>query len=120
MRDRNEYMTELDKLGMRMAAKEKLEIQFGLRQLTRWVGAHTTALETLDDLVERDAQRERDGFCRKIKFRRILVGPGRVISVPFVEEEQLSHDAREPKNIAGLGQFLDDDDGNGDITQSPG
>ena len=120
MRDRSEQMTELDKLGMRMAAKEKLEIQFGLRQLTRWVGAHTTALETLDDLVERDAQRERDGFGRKIKFRRILVGPGRVISVPFVEEEQLSHDAREPKNIAGLGQFLDDDDGNGDITQSPG
>lgn len=121
MRKRNECMTELDKLGLRMAAQEKLEIKLGLRQPARWIGRYTAAIESLDDLVKRDEQREKDGFGRKIKFRRVLAGPGKVISVPYVEEEQLSHDAFEPKHIVTLGQFLDgDEEENGDITESPG
>ena len=48
-------------------------------------------VESFDDLLKRDEQREKDGFPKKIKIRRILIGPKKVISVPYVEEEKLIH-----------------------------
>ncbi|MBU1091694.1 MAG: hypothetical protein KJ674_05785 [Nanoarchaeota archaeon] len=53
-------------------------------------------MESFDELLKRDEQREKDGFSKKIKIRRILTGPGKVIAVPFVEEEKLLHGEFEP------------------------
>ncbi len=53
-------------------------------------------IKSLDELLERDRQREQDGFPRKIKVGK-LVKPGRgakgkVVVVPTTEEEKLLHD----------------------------
>ncbi|MBI2064850.1 MAG: DUF444 family protein [Candidatus Yanofskybacteria bacterium] len=66
-------------------------------------------MESFDELLKRDEQREKDGFPRKIKIRRILAGPKKVISVPYVEEEKLIHGDFEPtgehgEDLAGHGK----------------
>lgn len=125
-RDKNKkYITNLDEIGIQIAAREKIEMELGLRSPARRVGGKLLGFESIEDLTRRDEQREKDGFGKKIKFRRILAGPGKVISVPYVEEESLSHGESEPKRIAQFGQdqFLDgenEDEDAGDITQSPG
>ncbi len=53
-------------------------------------------LKSIDDLLERDKQREKDGFPGKIKFGRIF-RPGRggkdkIVVVPTVTEEKFYHD----------------------------
>jgi len=67
-------------------------------------------LGSLDDLIERDARREEDGFPRKIRIGR-LVKPGRggkqkVVVVPTTQEEKLVHDrqfAQEEEGGGGAG-----------------
>ena len=56
-----------------------------------------TMLESFEELLKRDEQREKDGFPKKIKIGRILAGSGKVVAVPFVEEEKLVHGEFEPK-----------------------
>ncbi len=56
-------------------------------------------LASIGDLLERDNQREKDGFPRKIRIGRI-VKPGRglkdkIVIVPTTEEEKFLHDTRE-------------------------
>jgi uncharacterized protein len=57
--------------------------------------------ESFDDLLRRDEQREKDGFEKKIKIRRILAGKGKVIVVPHVVEEKLIHGEFEPNGEHG-------------------
>lgn len=57
-------------------------------------------LGSLDELLERDIQREKDGFPRKIRIGR-LVKPGRggqdkIVVVPTTVEEKFIHDTRPP------------------------
>jgi hypothetical protein len=63
--------------------------------------SYVQKLTTIGDLLERDIQREKDGFPRKIRIGRI-VKPGRggkdkIIVVPSTVEEKLIHDTR-PQN----------------------
>ena len=58
--------------------------------------AYTTSLRSIDELLERDKQREKDGFPRKIRVGR-LVKPGKggkdkVVVVPTTVEEKFIHD----------------------------
>jgi len=67
-----------------------------LQALSLSVPNVTSSVRTLDELLERDQQREQDGFPRKIKVGR-LVKPGRggknkVVVVPTTVEEKLIHD----------------------------
>ncbi len=67
------------------------------------------AAESLEELLKRDEQRIEDGFPRKIKFRKILVGSKQIITVPYVEEEKLIHGNFEPtgeqgESLAGHGE----------------
>ncbi|MHC1743568.1 MAG: DUF444 family protein [Syntrophobacteraceae bacterium] len=62
-------------------------------------GTFIHGLSSLDELLERDRQREKDGFPRKIRIGK-LVKPGRgakdkVILVPTTIEEKLIHDSRD-------------------------
>ena len=84
-------MTELDRMGMRRAAEENVR--------NRMRSGKRMSLEPLNDLLKRDSEREKDGFPKKIKFRRVLAGPNRVVNVPYVEEEKLFHADFEPKHI---------------------
>ena len=74
------------------------------------------SLESFEELLKRDEQREKDGFPKKIKIGKVLAGLGKVIAVPYVKEEKLIHGEFEPKvdeegnvlweeeNIAGHGE----------------
>lgn len=97
MEDKNKYMTESDILGMKLAAKERLKLQ----PSSIWPSpAHSPilSLESFENLLKIDEQREKDGFPKKIKIRKILTSPGKIIVVPYVEEEQLIHGEFEPKS----------------------
>ncbi|HEX9080125.1 MAG TPA: hypothetical protein VF795_11080, partial [Desulfuromonadaceae bacterium] len=66
-------------------------------------------IKSLDELLERDRQREQDGFPRKIKVGKLVKpgrgGKGRVVVVPTTEEEKLFHDptVRPPGEGDGAG-----------------
>ncbi len=62
------------------------------------MASHVQSLIAIDELLERDKQREKDGFPRKIRVGR-LVKPGRggkdkIILVPTTVEEKFIHDVR--------------------------
>lgn len=61
-------------------------------------GGSRMSLESLEDLLKRDEQREKDGFPKKIKIGRILAASGKVILVPTVVEEKLLHGDFEPSD----------------------
>lgn len=66
-----------------------------LQQLAPQAAA-TASLKSIDELLERDKQREKDGFPRKVRVGR-LVKPGKqgkasVIVVPTTVEEKFIHD----------------------------
>ncbi|HEX9778108.1 MAG TPA: DUF444 family protein [Geopsychrobacteraceae bacterium] len=70
---------------------------------------YTMHIRTIDELLERDRLREKDGFPRKIRIGR-LVKPGRgekdkVVVVPTTVEEKFIHDTRvlQPREGAGSG-----------------
>jgi uncharacterized protein len=52
--------------------------------------------KSLDDLLERDSKREKDGFPRKIRVGRLVKpgrgGKGKMVVVPTTEEEKFIHD----------------------------
>ncbi|MGD8367212.1 MAG: DUF444 family protein [Desulfobacterales bacterium] len=56
----------------------------------------TAQLKSIDELLERDAQREKDGFPRKIRVGRLIKpgkgGKDKVVVVPTTVEEKLFHD----------------------------
>jgi len=67
-----------------------------LQELSPSVPTSRTALQTLDDLLQRDDQREKDGFPKRIRIGR-LVKPGKgkknqVIIVPTTTEPKFYHD----------------------------
>lgn len=55
-----------------------------------------SAMHSLDDLLERDRQREEDGFPRKIRMGKMMKpgrdGDNKVVVVPSTVEEKLIHD----------------------------
>ncbi|MCM2359501.1 MAG: hypothetical protein NDI77_15225, partial [Geobacteraceae bacterium] len=60
-------------------------------------GSYTAGIRSLDELLERDRQREKDGFPRKIRIGR-MIRPGRkggkerFVIVPTTVEEKFVHD----------------------------
>ncbi|OQY12831.1 MAG: hypothetical protein B6I31_02435 [Desulfobacteraceae bacterium 4572_19] len=76
----------------------------------------TLLLQSLDDLLDRDKQREKDGFPRKIRMGR-LVKPGKdgkdkVVVVPSTVEEKLVHDSRpKPADDSDSSDSSDDSSG---------
>ncbi len=69
---------------------------FVLQDMTSPRDHYATYLKSLDELLDRDKQREKDGFPRKIRVGR-LIKPGKgkqdkVVVVPTTVEEKLLHD----------------------------
>lgn len=68
----------------------------GLLAMSAPQGSYTTHIRSIDELLERDKQREKDGFPRKIRVGR-LIRPGKggkekVVVIPTTVEEKLLHD----------------------------
>lgn len=97
----NTHVTDLDKQGMALALHEKVTRQTGILNEPRLYGK-IAALESLQDLIRKDKERQKDGFPPRIKYRRVLTANNKVITVPYVEEQQLVHGQFEPKNIEKL------------------
>ena len=84
---------------------------FDLQAIAALETTHATSLRSLDELLERDKQREEDGFPRKINVGR-LIKPGKgakdkVVVVPTTVEEKFIHDpslqAEEEQGQGGAG-----------------
>jgi len=86
-----------------------------LQSITAPQAGYTTCLQSLDELLERDRQREKDGFPRKIRVGRMikpgLRGKDKVVVVPTTVEEKFIHDtsdqtreASPPSGGAGEGE----------------
>jgi uncharacterized sporulation protein YeaH/YhbH (DUF444 family) len=79
---------------------------FFLQAMPRPRSPYLACLYSLDELLERDKQREGDGFPKKIRVGR-LVKPGkggkdRIVVVPTTVEEKLIHDSvRKPAEEEG-------------------
>ncbi len=70
-------------------------------------GSYSVRIKSLDDLMERDKRREKDGFPRKIRIGK-LVKPGRggkdkVVVVPTTVEEKFVHDPNFKEQAEGGG-----------------
>ena len=91
--------------------------QIVLRQAVEPVFSAAALTKSLDELLERDRQREEDGFPRKIQIGK-LVKPGRgrtgkVVVVPSTVEEKLIHDPtiRPPGEGGSSGGTGDEEEG---------
>ncbi len=67
-----------------------------LQGMTALQSTHNTSLRSIDELLERDKQREEDGFPRKINVGRLIkpgkAGKDKVVVVPSTVEEKFIHD----------------------------
>jgi hypothetical protein len=67
-----------------------------LQNATVSMGNYASQVRSLDELLERDKQREKDGFGRKIRVGRLVKpgkeGKGKIVVVPTTVEEKLVHD----------------------------
>jgi hypothetical protein len=79
-------------------------------------GSYTAGIRSLDELLERDRQREKDGFPRKIRIGR-MIRPGRggkecFVIVPTTVEEKFIHDRlRQPTDEDASGGSGTGEDG---------
>jgi hypothetical protein len=83
-----------------------------LQRLTAMQGSASANIRSIDELLERDRQREQDGFPRKISVGR-LIKPGKrgkekVVIVPTTVEEKFLHDtsfrSEEERSHGGSGE----------------
>jgi len=67
-----------------------------LQAITALQSTHNTSLRSIDELLERDKQREEDGFPRKINVGRLIkpgkAGKDKIVVVPSTVEEKFMHD----------------------------
>ena len=67
-----------------------------LQQATVAKGNYTNRIRSIDELLEKDKQREKDGFPRKIRVGRMIKpgkgGKDKVVVVPNTVEEKFIHD----------------------------
>ncbi len=92
------FATKSDILGLETKAVMKMEEKFQkFYKENVCVPLHIMSLKSFEELLRIDEQREKDGFEKKIKIRKVLAGQGSIILVPSVEEEKLLHGEFEPQ-----------------------
>ena len=79
-----------------------------LQAMAQMSRPHTSTMRSIDELLERDRLREKDGFPRKINIGR-LIKPGRggkekVVIVPTTVEEKFMHDSTFQQSEEGEGE----------------
>jgi len=84
--------------------------------VTSSMTASPASLKSIDDLLNRDRQREKDGFPRKIRIGRLVKpgksGSGNVVVVPTTVEEKFIHDhSFPPEDEEGMGGSGDGEQG---------
>jgi uncharacterized sporulation protein YeaH/YhbH (DUF444 family) len=78
-----------------------------LQAIAAMRGTYSATVRSIDELLERDRLREKDGFPRKINVGRLIKpgkgGKAKVVIVPTTVEEKLIHDPSFKTNAKGEG-----------------
>ena len=80
-------------------------------------GGYVSHIRSIDELLEKDRQREKDGFPRKIRVGKMIkpgkTGKGKVVVVPTTVEEKFIHDPNftEQEESQGQGGSGDGEEG---------
>ncbi|MCP5054237.1 MAG: DUF444 family protein [bacterium] len=79
-----------------------------IQQMSPPQSPYTMQLRSMDELLERDRQREKDGFPRKIQVGKLIKpsrgGKDKVVVVPTTVEEKFVHHSPSPEEEEGEGQ----------------
>ena len=79
-----------------------------LQHMPRPAGTYTMHIRSIDELLEKDLQREKDGFPRKIRVGKMIkpgrAGKGKIVVVPTTVEEKFIHDPNFAEQQEGQGQ----------------
>ena len=82
-------------------------------------GSPVSHIRSIDELLEKDRQREKDGFPRKIRVGRMIkpgkAGKGKVVVVPTTVEEKFIHDPNFAEQEEGQGQGGSGDGEEGEV-----
>lgn len=80
-----------------------------------WDNTHVSRLYALEKLLEKDKQREKDGFPRKIKLGKLIKpikeGGEKTIIIPVVSEEKFYHWNSKPGSAGNTGGTGDGEEG---------
>jgi uncharacterized sporulation protein YeaH/YhbH (DUF444 family) len=90
-----------------------------LQAMTPPRASYTSQIRSIDELLEKDRQREKDGFPRKIRVGRMIkpgkAGKGKVVVVPTTVEEKFIHDPNFAEQQEGQGQGGSGDGEEGEV-----
>ena len=82
-------------------------------------GSYVSHIRSIDELLEKDRQREKDGFPRKIRVGKMIkpgkAGKGKVVVVPTTVEEKFIHDPNFAEQEEGQGQGGSGDGEEGEV-----
>ena len=82
-------------------------------------GSYVSHIRSIDELLEKDRQREKDGFPRKIRVGKMIkpgkAGKGKVVVVPTTVEEKFIHDPNFTEQEEGQGQGGSGDGEEGEV-----
>ena len=82
-------------------------------------GSYVSHIRSIDELLEKDRQREKDGFPRKIRVGKMIKpgkgGKGKVVVVPTTVEEKFIHDPNFAEHDESQGQGGSGDGQEGDV-----
>jgi uncharacterized sporulation protein YeaH/YhbH (DUF444 family) len=90
-----------------------------LQAMAQPKGAYVSHIRSIDELLEKDRQREKDGFPRKIRVGKMIkpgkAGKGKVVVVPTTVEEKFIHDPNFAEQEEGQGQGGSGDGEEGEV-----
>jgi hypothetical protein len=90
-----------------------------LQAMSQPKGAYVSHIRSIDELLEKDRQREKDGFPRKIRVGKMIkpgkAGKGKVVVVPTTVEEKFIHDPNFAEQEEGQGQGGSGDGEEGEV-----
>ena len=86
-----------------------------LQAMSQPKGSYVSHIRSIDELLEKDRQREKDGFPRKIRVGKMIkpgkAGKGKVVVVPTTVEEKFIHDPNFTEQEEGQGGSGDGEEG---------
>jgi len=90
-----------------------------LQRMHRPAGTYAMHIRSIDELLEKDLQREKDGFPRKIRVGKMIkpgrAGKGKIVIVPTTVEEKFIHDPNFADQQEGQGQGGSGDGEEGEV-----
>ena len=90
-----------------------------LQAMARPKGTYVSQIRSIDELLDKDRQREKDGFPRKIRVGKMIkpgkAGKGKVVVVPTTVEEKFIHDPNFTEQEEGQGQGGSGDGEEGEV-----